>query len=207
MFYDSASCAAIPSLYICHIKNVLGSVPMISCFVAGNTKPTIPHLFRGQQGRAGWATDTRPDSGEGSCLYKLHLWLWHYGRGQERMVSVLRLQAMEERAKCLRESLARAGKTVKGRRLAAITSARSGRRGCGCCAVNGKMQCQQMARRRRECCQEWHTVMSRRDLQLQVQPASCVETFASYSRLFLCALPFAALKFSSFLMKFSLPLF
>ena len=38
MFYDSASCAAIPSLYICHVKNILGRVPMMPCFVGGNTR-------------------------------------------------------------------------------------------------------------------------------------------------------------------------
>ena len=43
MLYDSASCAALPSLYLCHAKNVLGRVPMIPSFVAGNTHPTIPN--------------------------------------------------------------------------------------------------------------------------------------------------------------------
>ena len=89
MFYDSASCAAIPSLYICHVKNILGSVPIIPCFVGGNTQPTIPYRFRTQRGRAAWAADTRPDAGNGSRVYELNLWMWRYGRGQERKVSIL----------------------------------------------------------------------------------------------------------------------
>ena len=40
-------------------------------------------------------------------LYELNLWMWRYGRGQERKVSVLQA-AMEARAKRLRESRARA---------------------------------------------------------------------------------------------------
>ena len=38
IFYDSASCAAISSLYICHVEDVLGRVPKILCFVAGRHK-------------------------------------------------------------------------------------------------------------------------------------------------------------------------
>ena len=45
MFYDSASSSALPSLYICPVKDVLGRVPLIPCFVEGNTSPTIPHQF------------------------------------------------------------------------------------------------------------------------------------------------------------------
>ena len=62
MLYDSASCSALPSLYICHVKNILGRVPMIPCFVEGNSQPTIPHSFRRHE-LAGGAADTRPDTG------------------------------------------------------------------------------------------------------------------------------------------------
>ncbi len=123
MFYDSASSAAIPSLYICHVKNILGRVPMMPCFVEGNKQHTIPYRFRTQRGRAGWAADSRPDSGNGSRLYELNMWMWRYGRGQERTVSVL--QAMEVRAKILREARSRAGETVKRRRLVMAGGAES----------------------------------------------------------------------------------
>ena len=56
MLYDSASCSALPSLYICHVKNILGRVPMIPCFVEGNSQPTIPHSFRRHE-LAGGAAD------------------------------------------------------------------------------------------------------------------------------------------------------
>ena len=40
-----------------------------------------------------------PDAGKGSSL---NLWMWRYGRGQERKVSIL--DAMEARAKTVREA-------------------------------------------------------------------------------------------------------
>ena len=45
MFYDSASSTNLPSLYLCRAENVLGRVPMMPCFVAGNSTPTLPHRF------------------------------------------------------------------------------------------------------------------------------------------------------------------
>ena len=124
MFCDSASCAAIPSLYICHVKNILGRVPMIPCFVGGNTQPTIPYRFSTQQGRSGWSADTRPDASNGSRVDELNLWMWRYGRGQERKVSIL--DAMEAQARTVREARARPGETVKRRRLAARDCAPAG---------------------------------------------------------------------------------
>lgn len=117
MFYDSASSSALPSLYICPVKNVLGRVPLIPCFVEGNTCNTIPHRFArlGRSVLGGAAADSRQDSGNGSRLYELHPWMWRYGRGHERKVSVV--QSMEARAKRLRESRVRAGETAKRRRL------------------------------------------------------------------------------------------
>ena len=94
---------------------------MTPCFVAGNTQPTIPYRFRTQRGRDGWAADTRPDAGNGSRLYELNLWMWRYGRGQERKVTVL--QAMEARARTVREARVRAGETAKRRRLASREAA------------------------------------------------------------------------------------
>jgi hypothetical protein len=125
MFYDSASSSALPCLYICPVKNVLGRVPMIPCFVADNTQPTIPHGFarsgRATQTLGAGAANTRSDSGNGSRLYELNLWMWRYGRGQPLKVSVAK--AMEARVKRLREALVRAGETVKRRRAASASRA------------------------------------------------------------------------------------
>ena len=89
---------------------------MIPCFLAGNTHPTIRHSLRAlEQPKA--AADSRPDNGKGSRLYEVNIWMWRYGRGQQRKVSVLK--AMEARLKRLRDALARAGETGKCWRTAA----------------------------------------------------------------------------------------
>ncbi len=33
----------LPSLYVCPVENVLGRVPLIQCYLNGNTSNTIPH--------------------------------------------------------------------------------------------------------------------------------------------------------------------
>ena len=101
---------------ICHAKNVLGRVPMIPCFLAGNANPTIPHSMRCKlPPRFGGKADTQPGSGNGSRLFEVNLWMWRYCRGQERKVSVKK--CMEARVKRLREARGRATETRKRRRL------------------------------------------------------------------------------------------
>ncbi len=41
---------SLPSLYVCPVtvENVLGRVPLISCYQNGNSVNTIPHCFRGK---------------------------------------------------------------------------------------------------------------------------------------------------------------
>jgi hypothetical protein len=50
MFYNSASSTNLPSLYLCRAENVLGSVPMMQCFVGGkkhaHPAPSILQLRR-----------------------------------------------------------------------------------------------------------------------------------------------------------------
>jgi hypothetical protein len=123
MFYDSASSSALPSLYISPVKNVMGHVPLIPCFVEGNTHPTIPHRF-GRLGRhvlGEAAADSRQDAGNGSRLYELHPWMWRYGRGHARKVSIVK--SMEARARRLREARVRASVPVKRRKAASAARA------------------------------------------------------------------------------------
>ena len=77
MLYDIASSSNEPSLYICPVSNVLGSVPLIPCFVAGNKHPTLLHRdsFCSSQ-RA--IADTHPGAGNGSRLFELSPWMWRY---------------------------------------------------------------------------------------------------------------------------------
>ena len=77
----------MPTLYICPVTNVLGRIPLIPCYMDGQTHAIIPHRFRTSQ-LGGAMADTRPDNGTGSSLYELNLWMWRYGRSLPRNMSV-----------------------------------------------------------------------------------------------------------------------
>ena len=63
MFFDSASSTNLPSLYICRAENVLGRVPLMPCYIGGNSHPTLPHRFGNQ---AGATADSSVDRGNGT---------------------------------------------------------------------------------------------------------------------------------------------
>jgi hypothetical protein len=90
MLYDSASNQRLPCLYICPMANVLGRAPLIPCFIGGNSHPTIPCRFKDDQhiGHASPDTQSRWGRGNGSRLYEVNIWMWRYGRGRPRMVSI-----------------------------------------------------------------------------------------------------------------------
>ena len=98
-------------LYICRAKNVLGRVPLMPCCISGNAHPNLPHSFCN---RAGATADSSMGRGNGSRLYELNLWMWCYGRGQPRKVTVAEAeQRLRERLTELRK---RAIQTLKQRR-------------------------------------------------------------------------------------------
>ncbi len=65
-------------------------VQCIPCFIRGNSHPTIRHSFKDDwRLRLGSASaDTQLDQGNGSRLYKVNIWMWHYCLGRPRMVSI-----------------------------------------------------------------------------------------------------------------------
>ncbi len=103
------------SLYVCPVENVLGRVPLIPCYLKGNSVNSIPHCFRGKIPREASA-DSRPDSGTGSRLFEI-MWMWRYGSTFPRQISVD--QAVELRKKRVQESRARGAETLRRRREAA----------------------------------------------------------------------------------------
>jgi hypothetical protein len=111
MFFDSASSTNLPSLYICRAENVLGRVPLMPCYISGNTHPTLPHRFGD---RAGATADSSVGRGNGSRLYELNLWMWRYGRGQPRKITVE--EAEQRRRERLTDARKRAVQTLKRRR-------------------------------------------------------------------------------------------
>jgi len=98
----SASSSNEPSLDICPVSNVLGSVPLMPCFIAGNKHPTLPHSFGNRQAAI---ADTRPGAGNGSRLVELSL--WRYKRGQPRKLSVAEAEEQrQERSSASRQQAA-----------------------------------------------------------------------------------------------------
>ena len=106
MLYDSASNPRLPCLYICPVANVLGRAPLISCFIGGNSHPTIPYCFKDDRRLGHASADMQRDRGNGSRLYEVHIWMWRYGRGRARLVSIA--EAERIRGERLSESRIRA---------------------------------------------------------------------------------------------------
>ena len=122
MLYERAA-SQVPTLYVCPVENVLGRVPLIPCYLNGNTINTIPHKYRSRIPREA-AADSRPDSGTGSRLYEINIWMWRYGRTFPRAISVE--QAVDLRKKRLQESRVRGAETLRRRHEAAWTKRAAG---------------------------------------------------------------------------------
>ena len=114
-----AKASQLPTLYVCPVENVLGRVPLIPCYLKGNSHNTIPFSLR-QHVPNGAAADSRQDSGTGSRLFEVNIWMWRYGRSFPRKVSVM--DAVEMRRERVRESRRRGAATLKRRRLAAASA-------------------------------------------------------------------------------------
>jgi hypothetical protein len=119
MLYERAA-KEVPTLYVCPVENVLGRVPLIPCYLNGNTANTIPHKYRSRIPREA-AADSRPDSGTGSRLFEVNVWMWRYGRTFPREITVEK--AVELRKKRVQESRARGAETVRRRKEAALAAA------------------------------------------------------------------------------------
>ncbi len=72
-----------PTLYVGRADDVLGRVPLISCFLDGNATSTIPHKYSSRQKDAFGcccADGAGPTSRRGSHVYEINAWLWNFGR-------------------------------------------------------------------------------------------------------------------------------
>ena len=114
MLYERAA-SQLPTLYVCPVENVLSRVPLMPCYLKGNLHNTITHALR-YEVPDGAAADSRPDSGTGSRLFEVNMWMWRYGRAFPRKISVE--DAEEMRRKRVQESRRRGAETLKRRRLA-----------------------------------------------------------------------------------------
>ena len=78
----------IPCLYVAPAQNLVGRVPLIPLFLAGNSTPTIPHMFSKRKDSGfpyGCADAAAADGRRGSNVYEVNLWLWSFARGKPRL--------------------------------------------------------------------------------------------------------------------------
>jgi hypothetical protein len=106
----------------------VANVPPLSflCFIGGNSHPTIPYRFKDDQRIGHASADTQRDRGNDSRLYEVNIWMWRYGWGRPRMVSIA--EAERIRAERLSESRTRAAETRKRRSVARWPLPQRGRR-------------------------------------------------------------------------------
>jgi hypothetical protein len=77
-----------PCLNVAYVQNMVGRVPLIPLFLAGNSTPTIPHMFSKLKDSGvlyGCADAAATDGRRGSNVYEVNPWLWQFGRGKSRL--------------------------------------------------------------------------------------------------------------------------
>jgi hypothetical protein len=94
MLFEPAA-PQLPTLYVCPVENVLGRVSLLPCYMMarGNKQNTIPHALR-YHVPTGASADSRPNSGTGSRLFEVNIWMWRYGRAFPRKITVKDAQEM-----------------------------------------------------------------------------------------------------------------
>jgi hypothetical protein len=72
-------------LYVADVQNMVGRVPLVPLFLAGNSTPTIPHIFSKSKDSGfpyGCADAAATDGLRGSNVYEVNQWLWQLGCGR-----------------------------------------------------------------------------------------------------------------------------
>lgn len=81
-------CSPTPCLYVAPAANMVGRVPLIPLFLAGNSTPTIPHKYSKHKSSgfpAGSCDTADADGKRGSNVYEVNQWLWRFARGKPRL--------------------------------------------------------------------------------------------------------------------------
>ena len=94
-----------PCLYVAPAENMVSRVPLLPLFLAGNSTPTIPHLYSKRKDTGfpmmGCADAAAVDGRRGSNVYEVNPWLWPFGRGKPRLggLSVEETQVRKQAAR------------------------------------------------------------------------------------------------------------
>ena len=108
-----------PCLYVAPAENMVGRVPLMPLFLAGNSTPTIPHLYSKRKDTGfpmGCADAAGVDGRRGSNVYEVNPWLWQFGRGKPRLGG-LSVEKTQERMQAARDERSlRAAETRRRRK-------------------------------------------------------------------------------------------
>jgi len=98
---------------------MVGRVPLIPLFLAGNSTPTIPYMFskRKESGFPfGCADAAAADGRRGSNVYEVNLWMWQFGRGKPRLGGLTVKQTAARQETASKERKQRAAETRRRRK-------------------------------------------------------------------------------------------
>jgi len=99
--------------------NLVGRVPLILLFLAGNSTPTIPHMFSKRKDSGfpyGCADSAAADGRRGSNVYEVNPWLWQFGRGKPRLGGLTVKETAERNKAAREEKFKRAWETRRHRK-------------------------------------------------------------------------------------------
>ncbi len=110
-------------LYVAPAESMVGRVPLIpsSCFLAGNSTPTIPQNFSKRRDSGfpfGCADSADVDGRRGSNLYEVNPWLWQFGRGKPRLGGLTVEQTMARKSAVVDQRHKKAVETKRSRKAA-----------------------------------------------------------------------------------------
>ncbi len=75
-------------LYMAPAENMVGRIPLIPLFLAGNATPTIPHRYsktRNSDFLMSCADAAAENGRRSSNVYEFNPWLWQFGRDKPRL--------------------------------------------------------------------------------------------------------------------------
>ena len=108
-----------PCLYVADVQNMVGRVPLMPLFLAGNSTPTIPHIFSKRKDSGfpyGCADAAAADGRRGSNVYEVNLWLWSFARGKPRLGGLSVEQTFERQVAANEASKERAAENRRRRK-------------------------------------------------------------------------------------------
>ncbi len=95
---------------------MVGRVPLIPLFLAGNSTTTMPHMFNKHKdsGFPYGCADAAPTDGLlGSNVYEVNRWLWQFGFGKPRLGGLTIKETSERKNAVSNAKHTRAAETVR----------------------------------------------------------------------------------------------